>query len=53
MLILSDKLDGTSASLGNRGVVLQGGRPHQVTAKGMTKTQSLSTEVLGTLQWYT
>lgn len=46
MLILSDKLDGTSASLGNRGIVLQGERPHQVTVKGMTKTQPfLSTEV--------
>lgn len=28
MLILSDKLDGTSASLGNRGIVLQDERPH-------------------------
>lgn len=28
MLILCDKLDGTSASLGNRGIVLQGERPH-------------------------
>lgn len=36
MLVLRNELDSTSASLGNWSIVLQGGRPHMVTVKGMT-----------------